>query len=194
MFEIEEADKAVRKMSDKARKSVRVGKQLIVPHKFKESGEAVTQENFNPKTDLSKLNQKHWQFLEIFQRNNWNMDEACKETGLAIDDVKKMYKKVQYFEFEANRQKALAAVLSPDFVTAKHVDNVFTNQLEDGQRDSLKELAKISGAYKPTTSVNINANIYQMPKMTPEQENELKIFADRMADIQEAQVVDQPSF
>lgn len=181
MFETQEADKAVRKMSDKARKSVRVGKQLIVPHKFKKDGEVVTQENFNPKTDLSKLNQKHWQFLEIFQRTNWNLDEASKESGLAIEEVKKMYKKVQYFEFEANRQKALAAVLSPDFVTAKHVDNVLTNTLEDGQRDSLKELAKISGAYKPTTSVNLHAHVLARPPMTPEAEEATRKFFDDLA-------------
>lgn len=178
-LDIKEADKAVRNLSDKARKSRRIGKEILVPHKFKEDGEVVTSENFNPRTDLSKLNQKHWQFLEIFQKNGWNLEAACKESGLELDVVKKIHKKIQYFEFEKQREAGLASLLTPAFIKSKHIDNVFTNQLQDSQLKSLDQLAKIEGLHK-STSLNLHAHVFQRPPMTPEQEEAMRVAFDAM--------------
>lgn len=179
MFDKQLADDTVRHLSDNSRKALRIGKEILVPHKFKEDGDVVTSDNFNPRTDLSKLNQKHWQLLSIFQKNGWNLDEACKESGLTLDSVKKIYKKIQYFQFEEKRQEALASLLNPAFVKAKHVDNVFTNTLQDGQLKSLDQLAKIEGMHK-STSINLHAHVFQRPPMTPEQENALRKAFDEM--------------
>lgn len=180
MFDNDLADDVVKDFSDKARKSKRIGTEIFIPHKFKGDGEVVTQENFNPKTDLSKLNQKHWLLLSIFQKNGWNLEAACKESGLELADVKKIHKKIQYFEFEEKRQEALAALLNPTFIKSKHVDNVFTNTLEEGQLKSLDQLAKIEGMHK-TTSVNLHAHVFQRPPMTPEQEEATRKFFDNIA-------------
>jgi len=76
----------------------------------------------------------------------------------------------------------LAQVPSTAFVQARHVENVLGGEpLDDSKRDSLKELAKINGSYKTNLQVNVQQNFFQMPKMTPEQEQAASVFFDTLA-------------
>lgn len=173
------ADKMVQKHSDRSRKVRRVGKDVFVPHKFDPTGDPLSEETFNPKRDLSRLSLEDFALLDAMVDSGWRMEKACAKIGMEMEEAVRRYKRISYFEFEEKRSKALAATASPDFIAAKHLDNVFTNVLDDGQRDSLKELAKITGAYKQI-AVN-QTNIFNMPVLTPEQEAQLRSIGDEIA-------------
>lgn len=175
----QEADDLAAKHSDRARTIKRVGRDIFIPHKFKPSGEVISEESFVPARDLSRLSMTDFAILCALQENSWNIEKVSKKLGLDKEEIRKKFKRLQYFEFEAKRAQALAAIASPEFIAAKHVDNVYTNTLDDGQRDSLKELAKITGAYKQ--AVVSQTNIFNMPQLTPEQEAQLRAIGDDIA-------------
>lgn len=174
-----EADQKVKSLSDSARAVRRVGRTVIIPHKFSPEGEPLDEESFNPQRDLSKLSMTDFTLLHSLQEHGWNLEKVADKLGMEEAEIKKRYKRLQYFEFEAKRAQALAAIASPDFITAQHLDNVYTNKLDDGQRDSLKELAKITGAYKQAPVSQ--TNIFNMPQLTAEQESQLRAIGDSIA-------------
>lgn len=175
----QEADKLAAKHSDRARKVTRVGRTFLIPHKFDPSGAPLTEETFLPARDLSKLSMDDFALLDALQDAGWNLDKACEQIAMDPDSGKRRWKRLQYFKFEEKRAHALAVVATPDLITAKHLENVYTGTLDDGQRDSLKELAKITGAYKQAP-VN-QTNIFNMPVLTPEQESQLRAIGDEIA-------------
>lgn len=175
----QEADHLAAKNSDRARKIKRVGRTFLVPHKFSPSGQPLTEETFVPGRDLSKLSMDDFCLLDALQECGWNVENAAVRANMPSDEAKRRYKRLRYFEFEVERSQALAVVATPEFITAKHVDNVYTNTLDDGQRDSLKELTKILGLNKQT--VVAQTNIFNMPTLTPEQEAQLQEIGDSIA-------------
>jgi hypothetical protein len=177
----DEGKALVRKFSDRSRKVVKFGKQFVVPHKFTPSGEVVDNSNFDIKRDISRLTLDDFRLLSALQEKKWDFKAACESLGLDTEQATRRYKKLSYFEFEDKKSLALAAVVTPAFVTAKNVEGLFADNLSDGQRDHLKELAKISGAYKPTTNVNLNVNAFVRPQLTPEQEKATREFFDTIA-------------
>lgn len=176
-----EAKALVSKFSDRSRKSTRVGKQFIVPHKFTPDGDVIDDSNFNVKRDISRLSLDDFRFLSALQDNKWDFQKACEVTGQEQEKAVRRYKKLSYFEFEDKKAQALAAVVTPAFVTAKNVEGFYADNLSDGQRDHLKELAKISGAYKPTTNINMNVSAFVKPQLSPEQEKATREFFDTIA-------------
>lgn len=175
----EEADKLATQGSDRARKVRRVGRTFLVPHKFSPTGEVLDEETFKPARDLSQLSLPDFALLASLQETGWDIVKSAKALDMDPEAAKRRFKRLQYFEFEAKRSQALAQIASPDFITAKHVDNVYSNTLDDGQRDSLRELAKITGAYKQ--AVLAQTNIFNMPSLTPEQEAALREIGDSIA-------------
>lgn len=175
----QEADHLASKNSDRARKVSRVGRTFLVPHKFDPSGSPLTEESFIPARDLSKLSMNDFLLLDALQEVGWNLEKASVKANMDLESAKRRFKRLQYFEFEAKRAHALAQVATPEFITSQHLDNVFTNTLQDGQRDSLKELAKITGAYKQAAVSQ--TNIFNMPQLTPEQEAALREIGDSIA-------------
>lgn len=175
----QEAEQLSEKNSDRARKTRRVGRNFLVPHKFDPSGQPLTEESFLPARDLSLLSMLDYSLLDALQNTGWNLEKSCAKLGMEPEEARRRFKRLQYFEFEAKRAQALAAVATPEFITAQHIDNVYTNTLDDGQRDSLRELAKITGAYKQT---NVSqTNIFNLPVLTPEQEAQLRAIGDSIA-------------
>lgn len=177
----DEAKALVRQFSDRSRKTVKAGNEFIVPHKFTPSGDVVDDSNFQPKRDLSRLTLDDFRLLAALQEKKWDAKAACDSLGLDLEISQRRLKKLSYFEFEDKKSKSLAAVATPAFVTAKNVEGFFTDSLTDGQRDHLKELAKITGAYKPTTNLNLNVNAFVKPQLTPEQEKATREFFDTIA-------------
>lgn len=177
----DEAKALVRQFSDKSRKSTRVGKQFIIPHKFTPSGDVINDSNFDVKRDISRLTMDDFRLLGALQEKKWDQKAACESLGVDLEASQKRLKKLSYFEFEDKKAQALAAVVTPAFVTAKNVEGFFQDNLSDGQRDHLKELAKISGAYKPTTNLNVNVNAFVKPQLSPEQEKATREFFDTIA-------------
>lgn len=171
----------VKQFSDKARKTVRKGSNFYVPHKFTPSGDIVDESNFNPRRDISKLDLDDFKLLAELQNKKWDFQAACKALNVDLESSQKRYKKLSYFEFEDKKSQALAAVATPAFVTAKNIEGLYADNLSDGQRDHLKELAKITGAYKPTTNLNVNVHAFVKPQLSPEQEKATREFFDTIA-------------
>lgn len=181
MHDTDETQKLVRTFSDRSRKTRRVGSQFIVPHKFTPEGDVLDESNFNAKRDISRLSLDDFRLLAALQEKKWDFKAACESIQADPEKAPKRYKKLSYFEFEDKKSLALAAVATPAFVTAKNVEGFYTDNLSDGQRDHLKELAKITGAYKNTTNVNVNFNAFVRPEMTPEDEKKTREFFDTIA-------------
>lgn len=166
------------------------GRQAVVPLKFDSAGQPVS-EDTNPKNIvLKKLSLKDIEFLYHWRLTEFgDASKACEKAGISLDQAERLANKLSCFKEEDAKVKALAEIPTPSWIAAKHVENVYDGgTMEDSERDSLKELAKISGAYKTQASVSITQNVYNLPKLSPEAEAELRKIADREADIIEAQV------
>lgn len=175
-----DADKLADTQSDSARKTRRLGRSFLVPHKFSPDGEALTEDTFLPARDLQRLSMLDFSLLQALQELGWNIEKSADRIGMDLESAKRRFKRLQYFQFESRRAQALSQVATPEFITAQHVGNVYTNTLDDGQRDSLRELAKITGAYKQT--IVTQNNVFNLPaQLTPEQEAALRAIGDDIA-------------
>lgn len=181
MQDTDETKALVSQFSDRSRKTSQKGKQFIVPHKFTPSGEVLDESNFNAKRDISRLSLDDFRLLAALQDKKWDVKAACESAGQDLEKATRRLKKLSYFEFEEKKALALAAVATPAFVASKNVEGFYADNLSDGQRDHLKELAKISGAYKPTTNINLNVSAFVKPQLSPEEEQKTREFFDTIA-------------
>jgi hypothetical protein len=175
----DEAKRLVNRFSDRSRHVQRARKKFMVPHKFTDDGTVIDTTNFDPRIHLSCLDQDDFRLLAALQDKRWDLPSAAAFCKMDLAIASKRMKRLNYFEFEDKRAASLAAIATPDFVAAKNLEGFYTDQFTDGQRDHLKELAKITGSYKqqaPTNQVNVfNINL------TPEQEAQLKPVFDAIA-------------
>lgn len=167
-------------INDKARKVTLRGKQVIVPLKFDEDGEPATVD----KLIFKRLSLADLRFLQIWREVSWDVGKAVEKSGLSLVCAERLIKKLSCFREEDAKVKALCEIPTPDWIAAKHVENVYNLTLEDSQHKSLSELAKIEGAYKNTNQINIQNNVFNMPQLTPEQQAELKALGDRLASVE----------
>jgi len=171
----------VTQLNDRSRKASRTRHKVIVPLKFDDDGNSITKETFNPVKHLKALNLDDLHFLKTWRENGWDIEKTCKETLTDEEKAKRLIRKLQVFKDEEGRVRALADIPSPAWISAKHTENVFEGKLDDSQRDSLKELAKITGAYKPTQSVSVQISL-EKPAWTPEQEAKIRDLYDTFAE------------
>jgi hypothetical protein len=174
----DEYKKLVKPLNDKSRKTAQVGRLTIVPHKLTPDGKVpqTTQEIV-----ISKLNLNDLKFLQAWRENLWNDEKTLTALGLQPDQAEKTLKKLAYFKTEDARIKALATEATPERVLAKDIENIETGALNDSQHKSLDRVAKIVGAFKSTTEVNIQQNFFQRPNVAPEQAEEIRKFFDTIA-------------
>lgn len=191
----DEGQSLVRKFSDRSRKATRTGNKFLVPHKFTPDGEVIivkdefdddgnliAKSNFDPKRDISKLSLDDFRLLAALQEKKWDKKAACESLSIDLEASQRRLKKLSYFEFEEIRSLALASTLTPAYIAAKHVQNLIAGgTLNDSEHKSLVEGAKITGAYKPTTNLNVNVNAFVKPQLSPEQEKATREFFDAIA-------------
>lgn len=176
----------VQEFSDKSRSVEKAGKKFLVSTKFDSDGNPLTQETFDARKHLKRLSLDDLRFLKTWRDEGWDVQKAIEKSGINPDYSKRLIKKLQVFREEDARVKALSEIPTPGWIAAKHVENVYEGgTLEDSERDSLKELAKIAGAYKNQATVNIQNNVFNMPKLSDEAMAKLKEIADAQADIVE---------
>ena len=171
----------VKKFSDKARKTKRVGNKFFIPHKFTPEGKVVTPENFNVLTDLSQLNLSHLRFLELWQSQGWDNEKTLTKCGLAPDIAEKTFKRLAYFKTEDATIKVLAARATPEAVLAKDVRNIEEinpkKELSDSKHKSLERVSKVLGMFK-SSDISITQNVFNLPSLTPEVEAKFKALAE----------------
>jgi len=109
---------------------------------------------------------------------------AIQKTAISPDKAERLIKKLACFRQEDARVKALCQIPTPDWIAAKHVENLYNPTLEDSQHKSLQELAKIEGAYKQVAQTQIN--VFNLPKMAPEVEAKLKQLAEASIQAEQA--------
>lgn len=190
MYDKDETKNLIDFFSDKSRKVAQLGRQFLVPHKFKESGEVVSQENYQAKNDLSRLTLHDFRFLAAWRSCGWDAEKAAEKTGLDPETARKLAKKLEYFPFEEAQAKALAAIPDTNWITSKHVENVYQGgKLNDSERDSLKELSKIRGSYKTTAAISLTQNVFNLPQLSPDVEAKFKALAEEALD---AEIVPEP--
>lgn len=180
----------LQEVTDRSRKPLLTGNTALIPLKYDDEGDLLTPETFDVQKHLKKLTMSDLRFLQSWRKHGWNTDKACDELAVPIEKVKRLVAKLEVFREEDARTKALSEIPTPAWIQARHMENLCQGGvLEDSERDSLKELAKISGAYKTQASVNQTINIFQMPKLSPEAAQKLKEFADSQADVVETDIV-----
>lgn len=181
MRNYEEKQGLLKSVSDKSRKAKLVGRRALVPLKFDDDGSPITQANFDPTKHLKSLSLNDLAFLKAWRESGWDLEATQKKLAIETEKAKRIARNLQVFKDEEARVKALADIPTTQWIAAKHTENVFDGNLEDSQRDSLKELAKIIGAYKPTTTISLNAKL-EMPQLSPEQAAKAREFFDTVAE------------
>jgi hypothetical protein len=185
----DEKKELVHQFSDSSRKVLKAGNEYLVPQKLDLDGNPLTPETFDARKHLKRLKLDDLRFLKTWREVGWNTGKAVEKLGISADRAKRLVKRLQVFRQEDEQVQALAKIPTLDWITAKHVENVYEGgNLEESERDSLKELAKISGAYKTASTVNIQTNVFNLPKLSPEAMSKLKEFADHEADIVETDI------
>jgi hypothetical protein len=174
-------------INDRARKVKLRGKQVIVPLKFDEDGNPATTD----KLIFKRLSLVDLRFLAVWRHAGWDVEKAIAEVQLPRERVERLVRRLQCFREEDARVKALCEIPTPDWIAAKHVQNIYEGgTIQDSEHKSLQELAKIEGAYKNNLQVTVTQNVFNLPKYDPETEAKLKRIADEEAMlIQDAQVV-----
>lgn len=181
------ADKAIRKhFNSRARKIKRHHNAYLVPLKYDAKGAVLTEEKFDARKHYKKLTQDDWAFLEAWQRNGYDQIKTQDELNLTAFNLTRLVRKLECFKAEEFQDKALAQIPTAEYIQARHVENVMDGSLDDSQRDSLKELAKIKGVYKNSLQVNIQNNTIQLSVLSPDEQKRLKEIGDSWT---EAQVV-----
>jgi len=188
MTDNEEVEKLARGFKDKARGVVRVGKNAYVPHKLDDDGEILDKASFDAKKHISRLNLNDLRFLQLWSENKWDNEATAAKSDLAPDQLEKTFKKLQYFKTEDARILALAKEATPERILAKDMENVEVESLTDSQHKSLDRVAKIIGAFKTSAAVNIQQNVFNMPKLSPETMAKLKEFADSQANVVDGEI------
>lgn len=190
MQDSDEEKQLVQEVTDRARpRPLKKGNTYLVPQKFDDAGELLDENTFDARKHLKRLSLDDLRFLQAWRAAGWDTQKACDKLGVDSAQVKRVVAKLAAFRDEDVRTKSLAEIPTPAWISAKHVENIYDGgRMEDSQRDSLKELAKISGAYKTAATVNIQTNIFQMPRLTPEAAAKLKEFADAQADVIEGEI------
>jgi len=168
-------------INDKARKVSIRGKEIIVPLKFDEGGNPATVDALI----FKRLNLNDLRFLSYWRANNWDVEKSIQESGIEKEKVERLIKKLFCFREEDARVKALCEIPTPDWIAAKHVQNVYEGgTLQDSQQKSLAELAKIEGAYKQQ-SPQTQVNVFNLPQLTPEIEAQFKELAEKALDAEQ---------
>jgi len=172
-----------RVVNDGTRKITLRGREALVPLKFGKDGRPATQRTLL----LKRLTLDDLRFLQLWREASWDIAKARQDSGLLPERVERLVKKLQVFREEDAKVKALSEIPTPSWISAKHVENVYDGgTLEDSEHKSLAELAKISGAYKPTTNVNLNFNAFVKPELSPEDEKKTREFFDTIATTENA--------
>ncbi len=168
-------------VNDRARRVKIRGNQAIVPLKFDEDGNPATLD----KLIVKRLNLNDLRFLRIWKNCSWDIQKATKDSCHTEAQIERLVKKLACFREEDARVKALCEIPTPDWIAAKHVQNVYEGgTIQESEHKSLQELAKIEGAYKqqaPTTQINV----FNLPTLGPAQEAKLKEVFDTLAEDQE---------
>lgn len=181
MTNSDELKRLAKPLQDRSRKIQKVGNSYLVPRKFDDEGVPLSADTFDTVKHLKKLSLNDLRFLYEWRKNEWDVTKTKAVMNLTDEQIKRVQKKVQCFRDEEAVIQAMAQIPTPNWITSKHLTNVSDGgKLEDSQRDSLKELAKIVGAYKPTTNLTIQASL-QMPELSPEQAKAAREFFDTIA-------------
>lgn len=167
-------------VNDAARKVTVVAGRVAVPMKFDEDGNPAELD----RVSIKVLSINDLRFLKALRENDWDPIKAAGICGFDLAKVERRMKKLACFRVEDAKVKALAEIPSPQWIAARHVENVYSGgPLQESEHKSLQELAKISGAYKNTNQINIQQNFLQMPAMSEEARKQLEELADKLADM-----------
>jgi len=135
---------------------------------------------------LKHLNRDELYFLKLWRDSGWNIAEATAKSGVTPEMAERLVKKLSVFQEEDEKVQALCKIPTPEYVAAKNLEGFYTDSFSDGQRDHLKELAKMTGAYKTVASLSITQNVFNLPKLTPEIEAKFKQLAKEALDTEAA--------
>jgi len=167
-------------VNDKSRRVKVYGRTAIVPLKFDESGNPTRADRII----FKRLSLNDLRFLREWREVDWDVQKAVEKSGIPQGKAERLIKKLACFREEDARVKALCEIPTPGWIKSKHVENFYEGgTLEESQHKSLSELAKIEGAYKTQASVSITQNVFNLPKLSPAAEEEIRMIADREADV-----------
>lgn len=168
-------------VNDRSRHITIRGKEAIVPLKFDEDGNPATVD----KLIFKRLSLTDLRFLKVWRDEQWDVAKAVALCQIPSDKAERLIKKLACFREEDARVRALCEIPTPDWIAAKHVENVYNGgAVTDSEHKSLSELAKIEGAYKQQAQTQIN--VFNLPKLTPEVEEKFKKLAEESLDTEAA--------
>lgn len=115
-------------VNDGTRRITVRGKAAIVPLKFDRHGDLASSS-----TRLFKrLSLDDLRFLKIWREQGWDVRKAAEVSGLSEERAAKLVKRLSCFREEDARVQALCEIPTPQWISAKHVENIYAGgQLTD---------------------------------------------------------------
>lgn len=189
MKEIVDKKDLVKHFTDGTRKPAIVGNKMILPKVLDDEGDVI-KVHASPKT-WYELSIPQVKFLKAYEESNLDLDVACaacdKSREWALRFLKTRNKEDKpshpYLD-EKDKLAEIARVATPEWTKATLAMGVIGEYVAPNEQ-AAKFLTKLADLNFPRASNNIQINNMQisMPKMTMEQANSLKEFADKLADM-----------
>lgn len=170
----------LRHFTDKTRKPALIGSKAIIPKLFENDGDLRVQWATPDSTYNLSFAQLH--FLKTFETTQ-DLDLACLAAHRTIDWGKTFLAKHQScggYLWEKEKIKQLSVVATPEWTKAKAVEGVMGTWKPDKAQVECLKLVKDINYPKAALSITHNT-ILQMPTLSPEQESEIRKFADALA-------------
>lgn len=166
-----------------ARQAARIGKEILVPRLFDSHGKPLPKEKIGAR-HLLRFNLKQAQFLQELKETGGDLAASCGKCGVTEDWAKRFLRrtKTRYYLQEHQFEAQLAKVATPDWLKAVYAEAALGKaDPTDTQKwgiDRLKEIV----IPKQAANINIQNNVFSLPKLSRDEEVRLKILADEMAD------------
>ncbi len=177
----DETNALAQSVNDKARRIKIRGNHAIIPLKFDKDGNPAKKSRWT----IKQFSLEDLRFLQALRKADWDVEEARRAASIPLEKAERLVRKVACFREEDARVKALCEIPTPEWIAAKHVENVYDGgTMQDSEHRSLQELAKIEGAY--IQSLQAQVNIFNLPPLAPEVESELKALARKALDAEAA--------
>lgn len=184
-MEPQEKKKLLQHFSE-GRKPAVVGQTAIIPKLFEDDGDLRTTWATPDSTYRLSFAQLH--FLKTFE-DTQDLEASCIKAQRTVDwgkDFLAKHQTIGGYLWEKQKIKQLSTVATPEWTKAKAVEGVMgTWKPDKAQVECLKLVKDIN--YPKAALMIQNNMVLQMPSMTPEEEAEVRKFADRLANSVDAE-------
>lgn len=181
----------VKHFSGRSRKALLSRNRVLVPKKYTNQGKRIeaNAEGLVARRHIFDLSIKEAQFLKAWKENSWNFRKAVEVTAVSPWWAKRFHRSLdaRNYRQEDERDEILANIPTRTWVTARYTAAAIgVEKPSEEQKWGIQGAERIVMPKGPSIQIN---NVLMMPKLTPEQEAQLRSLGDSIATTGEEQAV-----